>query len=69
MNDRLRGKCSERGLTRQQLADIWHCDVMTVSNKLTGKSGITCEELRAAALAFNFSEAEIMYILMGSTFN
>ena len=67
MNDRLRGKCSERGITRRQLADIWNCDVMTVSNKLTGKSKITCDELTSAAAAFHFSENELLYILLGST--
>ena len=65
MNDRFRGKMVEKNYKRQDLALLWGVDPMTVSNKMTGKSSLTCEELVTAARLYNLSDAEVLYILYG----
>lgn len=65
MNDRFRGKMVEKNYKRKDLALMWGVDVMTVSNKMTGKSSISCGELATAARFYGLSDAEVLYILFG----
>ena len=67
MNDRLRGKLTEKKYKRDDLATLWGVNVMTVSNKMTGKAPITAEEFAAACKFYNLSDAETLYILYGES--
>lgn len=67
MVDRFRGYLTQRKVKREELAAIWDVNIMTVSNKLNGKTQITCNELMTAAKHFNISDAELLYILLGES--
>lgn len=67
MVDRFRGKLTEKRYKREDLAQLWHVNVMTVSNKMTGKTSITCEEFTAAAQYYRLSDSEILYVLLGES--
>lgn len=67
MVDRFRGFLTQRKVKREELATIWDVNIMTVSNKLNGKTKITCDELMTAAKHFNISDAELLYILLGES--
>ena len=67
MHDRFRGKLSEKNYKREDLALLWGVNVMTVSNKMTGKTSLTCEELVSAAKFYNLSADEVLYILYGES--
>ena len=65
MYQRLRGKIAELNIKRDAIADCWQCNIMTVSNKLNGKTPIACRELVEFAQRFGLSESEVLYILFG----
>lgn len=65
MNLRLKSKLTEKRIEGKTLAGLWDCNVNTVYQKLNGATIITCEELIKAALAFEFSESDVLYILFG----
>ena len=65
MIDRFRGKLTEKRYKREDLASIWGVNVMTVSNKMTGKTPITCDEFVKAARHYELSDPEVLYILYG----
>ncbi len=67
MIDRLRGKLTERKFKREELATLWGVNIMTVSNKMTGKAPLSCEEFIAAAKFYNLSDAEVLYVLYGES--
>lgn len=67
MLDRLRGKLAEKKYKREDLALLWGCNVSTVSNKLTGRTDISCRELVLAAKHYGLSDAELLYILYGES--
>lgn len=67
MVDRLRGYLSQKKFRREELATLWGVNVQTVSNKMTGKTSITIEELTAAVKFYNISDAELLYILFGES--
>lgn len=67
MNDRFRGKLTEKNYRREELATLWGVNVMTVSNKMTGKTSLTCEELASAAKFYGLTDSEILFILFGES--
>ena len=67
MVNRFRGKLTEKKYKREELATLWGVNVMTVSNKMTGKTSITCEELVSAVKYYELSDAELLYILFGES--
>ena len=67
MVDRFRGKLTEKKYKRDELATLWGVNVMTVSNKMTGKTSITCEEFVSAVKFYELSDAELLYILFGES--
>ena len=67
MVDRFRGKLTEKHFKREELARLWECNVMTVTNKMTGKTSITCDEFMKAVDHYKFSTAEVLYILYGES--
>lgn len=67
MIDRFRGKLTEKRYKREELATLWGVNVMTVSNKMTGKTPITCEEFKKAAVHYGLSDPEVLYILFGES--
>lgn len=67
MVNRFRGKLTEKKYKREELATLWGVNVQTVSNKMTGKTLITCEEFLAAIKYYKISDAEILYILFGES--
>jgi len=52
-----------KGVKQTEVAEVWDCSPMTVSNKLTGKSEISISELRAAADAFNLTTSEVLDVI------
>lgn len=67
MTDRIRGKLTEKKFKREELATLWHVNVMTVSNKMNGKTPITVEEFVSMAKYYNLSDAEVLYLLYGES--
>ena len=67
MVDRFRGKLTEKRYKREDLATIWNVNVMTVSNKMTGKTPITCEEFKKAVMHYGLTDPEVLYILFGES--
>ena len=65
MNLRFKSKLTERRIEGKTLAELWNCNINTVYMKLNGSTIITCEEFTKAALAFQFSDADVLYILFG----
>ena len=67
MVDRFRGKLTEKHYKREDLATLWGVNVMTVSNKMNGKTAISCEEFMKAAKHYGLSDPEVLYILFGKS--
>ena len=67
MVDRFRGKLTEKHYKREDLATLWSVNVMTVSNKMTGKTPISCEEFTKAVKHYSLSDPEVLYILFGES--
>ena len=67
MAERFRGKLTERRFKREELALLWGVNVQTVSNKMTGKTAITCDEFVAAAKFYNLTDREVLYVLYGES--
>lgn len=67
MLDRFVGKLTEKHYKRKDLAMIWGVNVMTVSNKMTGKTPITCQEFITAAKYYGITDAELLYIFFGES--
>lgn len=67
MIDRFRGKLTEKKFKREDLATLWGVNIMTVTNKMTGKTPLRVEEFTAACKFFNLSDAEVLYILYGES--
>lgn len=67
MVDRFRGKLTEKKYKREELALLWGVNVMTVSNKMTGKTAISCEEFVTAAKHYGLTDPEVLYILYGES--
>lgn len=53
-----------KGVKQYELAEIWGCSVVTVSNKLTGKSPIEIVELQKVIERYKFTTSEILDVLM-----
>lgn len=66
MYERLKGKLTEKNVTRKALAELWECNINTVSSKMNGKTIITVEELKSAALTFGLSESDVLYVIFGA---
>lgn len=67
MIDRIRGKLTEKKYKREELATLWGVNVMTVSNKILGKSPINVEEFVSMVKFYNLSDAEVLYLLYGES--
>lgn len=68
MNLRLKSKLTEKKIPGTELAKLLECNVNTLYMKLNGKTIITCDELTKIALAYNFSDADVLYILFGARY-
>lgn len=64
MHSKLKYILMAKGVKQSEVAEVWGCSVVTVSNKLTGKSPIEIVELRKAAEAFNFTTSEILDVVL-----
>lgn len=53
-----------KGVKQSEIAEIWGCSVVTVSNKLTGKSPIEIVELQKVIERYNFTTSEILDVLL-----
>lgn len=63
MQQQLKYLLYARGIRREDVAKVWNCNVMTVSNKLNGKTPIYVKELKDVAIAYNFSNDEILSVI------
>ena len=68
MNLRFKSKLTEKKIEGKDLAKLWECNINTVYSKLNGLTIITCDEFTKAALEFNFSDADVLYILFGARY-
>ena len=64
MNSKLKYILMAKGVKQSEVAEVWGCSVVTVSNKLTGKSPIEIVELQKAAEAFKFTTSEILDVIL-----
>lgn len=68
MNLRFKSKLTEKRVEGKDLAELWECNINTVYAKLNGQTIITCDEFTKAALKFEMSDADVLYILFGARY-